>query len=71
VVYRRGKHIINVLAWAAGNEHLPAEALYNGYHLLFWKSGHLAFCAVSDAGLEEMKPLTRLIKNAGAPVTRE
>lgn len=71
VVYRHGKHIINVFAWAAGDEHLPAEALRNGYHLLFWKSGNIAFCAVSDAGLEEMKTLTQLIQNAGAPVTRE
>ena len=59
MVYRHGKHIINVLAWAAGDEHLPAEALYNGYHLVFWKSGNVAFCAVSDAGFEEMKKLTQ------------
>jgi anti-sigma factor RsiW len=71
VVYRHGKHIINVFAWATGDEHLPAEALRNGYHLLFWKSGNIAFCAVSDAGLDEMKMLTRLIQNAGAPISRE
>ena len=71
VVYRHGKHIINVFAWAAGDEHLPPEGLRNGYHLLFWKSGNIAFCAVSDAGLDEMKTLTQLIQNAGAPVTRE
>ena len=71
VVYRHGKHIINVFAWAAGNEHLPGTAERNGYHLVFWKSGNLAFCAVSDAGLEEMNTLTRLIQNAGAPVSRE
>jgi anti-sigma factor RsiW len=71
VVYRHGKHVINVFAWVGGNERLPETAERNGYHLLFWKSGNLAFCAVSDAGLEEMKTLTRLIQNAGAPVTRE
>ena len=71
VVYRHGKHVINVFAWAAGDEHLPAESLRNGYHLLFWKSGNIAFCAVSDAGPDEMKTLTRLIQNAGAPVSRE
>ena len=71
VVYRHGKHIINVFAWAAGDEPLPAEGLRNGYHLLFWKSGNIAFCVVSDAGLDEMKTLTQLIQNAGAPVTRE
>jgi anti-sigma factor RsiW len=71
VVYRHGKHVINVFAWAAGDEGLPETAERNGYHLLFWRSGNLAFCAVSDAGLAEMKTLTRLIQNAGAPVTRE
>jgi anti-sigma factor RsiW len=71
VVYRHGKHVINVFAWAAGNERLPETAERNGYHLLFWRSGNLAFAAVSDAGIEEMKTLTRLIQNAGAPVTRE
>jgi anti-sigma factor RsiW len=71
VVYRHGKHVINVFAWPAGDERLPETAERNGYHLQFWRSGNLAFCAVSDAGLEEMKTLTRLIQNAGAPVTRE
>lgn len=71
VVYRHGRHIINVFAWSAGGERLPATAERNGYHLLFWKSGNLAFCEVSDAGLGEMTALTRLIQNAGAPVTRE
>ena len=71
MVYRQGKHIISVFAWAAGDEPLPAEGLRNGYHLLFWKSGNIAFCVVSDAGLDEMKTLTRLIQNAGAPVSRE
>jgi anti-sigma factor RsiW len=71
VVYRHGRHVINVFAWAAGNEQLPETAERNGYHLLFWKSGNLAFCAVSDAGLDEMKTLTQLIQKAGAPVTRE
>jgi anti-sigma factor RsiW len=71
VVYRHGKHVINVFAWAVGNERLPETAERNGYHLLFWKSGNLAFCVVSDAGLDEMKTLTRLIQNAGAPVSRD
>jgi len=71
VVYRHGKHVINVFAWIAGDEHLPETALRNGYHLVFWKSGNVAFCAVSDAGLDEIVTLTHLIQNVGAPVTRE
>ena len=71
VVYRHGKHIINVFAWAAGVERLPSAATRNGYHLLFWKSGNLAFCAVSDAGLDEMAALTQLIQKSGAPISGE
>ena len=71
VVYRHGKHLINVFAWAAGNERLPSATLRNGYHLVFWKSGNIAYCAVSDTGLDEIKTLTLLIQKAGAPVTRE
>lgn len=71
VVYRHGKHVINVFAWIAGNERLPATTARNGYHLIFWKSGNIAFCAVSDTGLDEIMTLTRLIQKAGAPVTRE
>jgi anti-sigma factor RsiW len=71
VVYRHGKHIINVFAWADGDERLPSSAMRNGYHLLFWKSGNIAFCVVSDAGIDELTTVTRLIQNAGAPVSRE
>ncbi|MGD0866411.1 MAG: anti-sigma factor [Rhizomicrobium sp.] len=71
VVYRHGKHVINVFAWIAGDEHFPTEALRNGYNLVFWKSGNIAYCAVSDTGLEEIATLTHLIQNAGAPVSPE
>jgi anti-sigma factor RsiW len=71
VVYRRGKHIINVFAWIADDAHLPDAALRNGYHLVFWKSGNIAYCAVSDTGVDEITTLTHLIQNAGAPISRE
>jgi anti-sigma factor RsiW len=71
VVYRHGKHIINVFAWADSDERLPSAAMRNGYHLMFWKSGNIAFCVVSDAGIDELTTMTRLIQNAGAPVSPE
>ncbi len=71
VVYKHGKHIINVFAWADGDERLPSSAMRNGYHLVFWKSGNIAFCVVSDAGIDELMTMTRLIQNAGAPVSPE
>lgn len=63
LVYRHGQHIVNVFAWAADGETLPATATRNGYHLVFWKSGDLAFCAVSDASESELDALMRLIRN--------
>jgi anti-sigma factor RsiW len=71
VVYRHGKHTINVFAWTAGDERLPSTAMRNGYHLVFWRSGNIVLCAVSDTGLDELTTLTRLVQGAGAPITRE
>jgi anti-sigma factor RsiW len=71
VIYRHGKHVINIFAWIAGDERLPSTATLNGYHLVFWQSGNIAFCAVSDTGLDELMTLTRLIQGAGAPISRE
>jgi anti-sigma factor RsiW len=71
VIYRHGKHIVNIFAWIAGDQRLPSAATRNGYHLAFWQSGNIVFCAVSDTGLDELTTLTRLVQEAGAPVSRE
>ena len=63
VVYRHGAHIINVFAWAADEERLPDAVTRNGYHIVFWQSGDLVFCAVSDTGEAELADLVRLMKN--------
>lgn len=62
VVYRHGLHVINVFAWAADSEKLPDPVTRNGYHIVFWKSGDLVFCAVSDTGESELTELVRLMK---------
>jgi len=62
-VYRHGRHIINVFAWAADAELLPQTATRNGYHVMCWRGSDLAFCAVSDTGEAELQDLTRLIRN--------
>ena len=63
VVYRHGRHVINVFAWAVDGEKLPDTAMRNGYHLLFWKNADLVFCAVSDTGESELAELMQLIRN--------
>jgi anti-sigma factor RsiW len=71
VVYRHGAHIINVFAWAQNGGALPDMVTRSGYHEVFWTSGNLAFCAVSDTALDELLGLTRLLKEISIPDSRE
>jgi anti-sigma factor RsiW len=71
VVYRHGAHIINVFAWADQGQPLPHLSSRNGYHLVFWKSGNLDFCAISDTALDELLGLQRLLKAMAVPDSRE
>jgi anti-sigma factor RsiW len=71
VVYRHGAHIINVFAWANGDTSLAAMATRNGYHMVFWKSGNLSFCAISDTAPDELLGLTKLLKALATPDSRE
>jgi anti-sigma factor RsiW len=66
VVYQHGAHVINVFSWAATARHPPQSATRNGYHLLFWRAGDLEYCAVSDAGWDELQGLARLLRNLSA-----
>jgi anti-sigma factor RsiW len=61
IVYRRGKHVINVFAWAAHGESLPSESERKGYHVLSWRMGDLTLAAVSDAAWPEIAGLEQLI----------
>jgi anti-sigma factor RsiW len=65
-VYQHGRHIINVFSWAIGTAGVPRDATLNGYHLAFWKSGNLGYCAVSDAGWSELQTLTNLLQEQAA-----
>jgi anti-sigma factor RsiW len=71
LVYRHGAHTINVFSWMASRESLPNIVTRNGYHAVFWKSGDLVFCAVSDTALDELLGLVRLIKEISIPDSRE
>jgi anti-sigma factor RsiW len=66
VVYRHGAHVVNVFAWADDHLSLPHDTTRNGYHLAFWRSGNLGYCAVSDAGWDEIKRLESLLEAADA-----
>ena len=66
VVYRHGAHVINVFTWASAGKALPRTLTRDGYHLAFWTSGDLQYCAVSDTGWDELRSLVTLLQNLEA-----
>jgi anti-sigma factor RsiW len=62
VVYQHGPHVINVFSWSGSQRALPANVTRNGYHLVFWRSGDLEYCAVSDTAPDELLGLVRLLQ---------
>lgn len=60
LVYEHGAHVINVFAFMPGRAPLPAEVSRRGYHISCWRGGDLGYCAVSDAGWEELAALREL-----------
>jgi anti-sigma factor RsiW len=63
VVYQRRSHVINVFSWDRNHRTLPNNTTRDGYHLAFWESGDLAYCAVSDTGWDELLGLAKLIQD--------
>jgi anti-sigma factor RsiW len=63
VVYQHGSHVINVFSWDGNKGPLPKNATRDGYHLAFWKSGDLVYCAVSDTGWGELLGLAKLMQD--------
>jgi anti-sigma factor RsiW len=66
VVYLHGLHVINVFSWAADGRGVPTNSTREGYHLAFWKTGDLVYCAVSDTAWDELLGLTRLLQDLSA-----
>jgi anti-sigma factor RsiW len=66
VVYRHGRHVINVFSWAAAPRPMAGQKARNGYHLIFWKADDLQYCAVSDTSWDELLGLVQLLQQAAA-----
>jgi anti-sigma factor RsiW len=71
VVYQHGPHVINVFSWAGGRSAVPGNTIRTGYHLVFWTSGNLEYCAVSDTGGRELLGLVRLLKDRAIQEARQ
>lgn len=70
-VYEHGAHVINVFTFMAGRRSFPSSTTRNGYKLAFWRVGNLEYCAVSDAGWDELQGLVRLLRGLGVRDQRE
>lgn len=63
VVYRRGRHMINLFVWPDGARLGPAESRPgDGYTLLHWTRGGMTFWAVSDVNEADLKAFQRLLE---------
>ena len=54
IVYRRGRHTINLFAAPAGKTAMPDSMATDGYTVLHWKQGDLDFWAVSDVATGDL-----------------
>ena len=62
VVYRHGKHEIDLFVWADHGSALPHDTTLRGYHAMFWKKGDLDFAAVSDTDAAELGKFSALVR---------
>ena len=70
LVYRHGRHVVNVFSWADRSAALPRATTRNGYRLLFWRAGDVAYCAVSDTTWDELSTLAALLQAQSAAEQR-
>jgi anti-sigma factor RsiW len=64
VVYQHGRHIVNVFTWLGSKTPLPGDTTQSGYHMTFWRTGDLSYCAVSDTSWQELRALRQLVQTA-------
>jgi anti-sigma factor RsiW len=63
LVYRRGKHVINVFVWRTAEIDRPPEYLERqGYHLIRWVDNERAFWVVSDLNEQELRRFAELLR---------
>ncbi|HUD98882.1 MAG TPA: anti-sigma factor [Bryobacteraceae bacterium] len=61
LVYQHGKHIINLFTWPSPADG-PMNFSTNGYHILHWNSGGMAWWAVSDLNVSELTKFESMYK---------
>jgi len=67
LLYRDGRHLVNVFTWPAREPPSPLRASSRrGYHLVHWTAGGMTWWAVSDASPESLVDLARRLARATA-----
>jgi len=69
LVYRLGRHTINVFVWPVAGES-PGEAMFTvhkGFNVAHWDKDGMQFWAVSDANATEMRNFVRLLARKELP----
>jgi anti-sigma factor RsiW len=71
LVYRRNKHIINLFTWPihdASESALRTEQR-QGYNIVHWNKGGMAYWTVSDVNGAELMNFATLVRNGATPAT--
>jgi anti-sigma factor RsiW len=55
LVYQRDKHVINLFVWPAAGDAPPQTGERQGYNIVHWAQGGMAFWAVSDVEAGQLK----------------
>ncbi len=67
LLYRDGRHLVNVFTWPVREPPSPPHASsLRGYHLVHWTAGGMTWWAVSDAAPESLADLARRLEKATA-----
>jgi anti-sigma factor RsiW len=71
LVYHRREHIINLFTWpiADASNTAPRLEQRQGYNVVHWQKGEMAYWAVSNLNGVELMSFAGLVRADGAPVT--
>jgi anti-sigma factor RsiW len=63
LVYMRRQHVVNVFVWpSSGSGDMEQRLIQmNGYNLVSWRRGGLAYWAASDLSAGELRQLVSLL----------
>ena len=62
LIYGRRKHTINLFIWPSATTSPDASETRNGYHIVSWSTGGMAFWAVSDINEAELQQFVSLYR---------